>query len=117
MTDVLLGVGRSLGALCLGALGALIAFGLLLALAWRPASSDNATYKLITLLLVVGTAFFAGGYVSGLLTRPQSMLYGLGMGVLLGTVAFGYILGPHWLLLIAVPLSGLLGALGGRLAS
>jgi hypothetical protein len=106
---------RGVGALLAGGAGALISFGLLLQLAWF--FSENATYKLITLLLVTALAFVIGGLTSGLLVRHNKILYGLILGSVLGLISFGYILGPNWRLLIAVPLSTFLSTLGSWLAA
>lgn len=110
-------VGRSIGAFGLGALGALIGFGLLLGLAWLPHLSEQAPYKMATLLVVAGISFVIGGYVSGLLVGPKKIRYGLLWGLFGGLVAFGYVLGLHWLLLVTVPGCGVLGAAGGWLAA
>ena len=51
-----------------------------------------------------------------LLAGHKKERHGLVLGLLIGFAAFGYVLGLHWLLLVAVPVCGLLGAGGGWLA-
>lgn len=109
-------VVRSVVALCLGGLSALAGFGVLLGLAWLPEFGEGVGYRSATLLLVTGISFSVGGYVAASITGRKGRYIGLLLGLLLGCVSCGYVLGPHWLLLPAVALSCLLGAIGGRLA-
>jgi len=99
-----------------GCLGALVALGLLLALAWLLPLSRSGLYKLITLIIVTLLSFIAGGYVSGRLAGTDRLRYGLALGLVLGIVDFAYVLGPSLILILAIPCSGLAGALGGWLA-
>lgn len=100
----------------MGCLGALIALGLLLALAWLLPLSQSGVYKLVTLVIVTLLSFVAGGYVSGRLAGRDRVRYGLALGLVLGIVDFVYVLGPSWILIAAIPCSGFAGALGGWLA-
>ncbi|MGA2820000.1 MAG: hypothetical protein ABSF61_05010 [Anaerolineales bacterium] len=100
----------------LGCLGALIALGLLLALAWLLPLSQSSVYKLVTLVIVTLLSFVAGGYVSGRLAGRDRVRYGLALGLVLGIVDFVYVLGPSLILIVAIPCSGFAGALGGWLA-
>ncbi|MBC8447479.1 MAG: hypothetical protein H8D78_06995 [Chloroflexi bacterium] len=109
-------VGRSVLAVCLGALAALIVFGLLLGLAWLLPFAEQANYKTATFLLAAAVSLVAGGGVSGLLAGRGRLFHGLIVGLVLGLVASAYILGPRWWLAVVVPLSGLLGGLGAWLA-
>ena len=70
----------------LGCLGALIALGLLLALAWLLPLSQSSVYKLVTLVIVTLLSFVAGGYVSGRLAGRDRVRYGLALGLVLGIV-------------------------------
>ena len=99
-----------------GCLGALIALGLLLALAWLLPLSHSSVYRLVTLVLMTLLSFVAGGYVSGRLAGRDCVRYGLALGLVLGIVDFVYVLGPSLILIAAIPCSGLAGALGGWLA-
>ena len=109
-------VGRSVLSTCAGAVAAMIAFGLLLGLAWMPAAAHDQTYKLVTTLLVTAVAFTLGGYVAGRIARHHTVRAGLIFGIVFGLAACGYILGPHWYLWLAGVLTALAGAIGGRLA-
>jgi hypothetical protein len=109
--------GRSALAVILGAISALAAFGLLLALAWLLPLSENRIYKLATLVIVTGLALIAGGYLSGTLAGRERVKYGFALGGVVGGVGFGYIFGPTWLLALAIPLSALMGGAGGWLAN
>jgi len=113
--DILAFGVRSLGALFLGSLGALIGFGVLLGLAWLP--SHNTTYMLVSILLVGVIAFTLGGYISGSIGKQKKMIHGLVFGLLFGLVSFVYIYGVEWHMFVAVLVSTLLGALGGQLAA
>ncbi len=115
--DKLRAGGRSALAVILGALSALVAFGLLLALAWLLPLSENRTYKLATLVIVTGLALIAGGYLSATLAGRERVKYGFALGGVVGGVGFGYIFGPSWLLMLAIPLSALMGGAGGWLAN
>ncbi|HSJ55763.1 MAG TPA: hypothetical protein VLC95_01185 [Anaerolineae bacterium] len=114
--SILRSIGRSIASFFLAALAAAAVFGLLLGLAWMPLTGRNTTYMLVTTLLVAGIAFTLGGYVAGRVARVHTLRAGLAFGLLFGLISCGYILGPHWSLLLAVPLATLLGAAGGRLA-
>jgi len=109
-------LGRSIAALLVGGLCALIAFGLFLALAWLPRFSASTAYKTVALFLVIALSVILGGYVSGRLAGRSRLGHGLALGLILGLVAFGYVLGAGWLELLAVMITGLLGAAGGWLA-
>jgi hypothetical protein len=109
--------GRSALAVLLGAISALVAFGLLLALAWLLPLSENRIYKLATLVIVTGLALIAGGYLSGTLAGRDRVKYGFALGGVVGGVGFGYIFGPSWVLALAIPLSALMGSAGGSLAN
>ncbi len=115
--DKLRAGGRSALAVILGALSALVAFGLLLALAWLLPLSENRTYKLATLVIVTGLALIAGGYLSATLAGRERVKYGFALGGVVGGVGFGYIFGASWLLMLAIPLSALMGGAGGWLAN
>ena len=108
--------GKSVGAGCLGAIVTVVTFAVLLTLAWLPLFSDSLLYKQTSYLLVSALAFIAGGFVLEMLVGPQRRHYSLVFGLVLAAAIFGYILGPHWWLLLAIPLGGLLGATGGWLA-
>ncbi len=108
--------GRSALAVILGAISALVAFGLLLALAWLLPLSENRIYKLATLVIVTGLALVAGGYLSGTLAGRERVKYGFALGGVVGGVGFGYIFGATWVLALAIPLSALMGGAGGWLA-
>jgi hypothetical protein len=97
-------------------LAALIALGLLLGLAWLLPLSRSSIYKLVTLVIVTLLSYVAGGYVSGRLAGNDRVRYGLALGLVLGIVDFVYVLGPSLILILAIPCSGLAGALGGWLA-
>jgi hypothetical protein len=53
-------VGPSIAALLVGGLCALIAFGLLWALAWLPRFSANSAYETVALYLVIGLSVILG---------------------------------------------------------
>jgi hypothetical protein len=108
---------RNTGAIGLGVLGALSAFGLLLSLAWLPAFSEATVYKLDSLLAVAGIAFFSGGFLSGLAASEKPTGCGLAFGLLLGLCSFGYVLGQDWLVLPFTAATCSLGAAGGWLSS
>jgi hypothetical protein len=95
----------------------MIIFGLVLALAWLPSFTESGVYRFITLMVATGIAFVVGGYVIGIIVRPVKIWYGLVFGLLGGLVSFGYVLGPHWLLVVTVPMCGAMGAAGGWLAA
>jgi hypothetical protein len=109
--------GRSTLAIVLGAISALLAFGLLLALAWLLPLSENRIYRLATVIVVTGLALVAGGYLSATLAGRERIKYGFALGGVVGGVGFGYIFGPTWWLALAIPLSALMGGAGGWLAS
>lgn len=108
---------QSVGALSLGCLGILIVFGLLLALAWSPPFGDTVPYKTAAVLLVTAVALVAGGAISGRLASYRRAAHGVILGLFAGFVSFGYVFGPRWYLLPAVLLAGLLGGIGGHLAT
>ena len=89
-------LARSVRALCPGAAAALFVFGPLLGLTWLPGFSEHLAHKMVTLLLATGTSLVVGGYVAGLLPGHNTEGHGLALGLLLGLVAFGYVLGPDW---------------------
>jgi len=109
--------GRSALAVVLGAISALVAFGLLLALAWLLPLSENRIYRLATVLVVTALALVAGGYLSATLAGRERIKYGFALGGVVGGVGFGYLFGPTWWLALAIPLSALMGGAGGWLAS
>jgi hypothetical protein len=109
--------GRSALAVVLGAISALVAFGLLLALAWLLPLSENRIYRLATVLVVTALALVAGGYLSATLAGRERIKYGFALGGVVGGVGFGYLFGPTWWLALAIPLSALMGGTGGWLAS
>jgi hypothetical protein len=109
--------GRSALAVVLGAASALVAFGLLLALAWLLPLSDNRIYRLATLIIVTGLSLIASGYLSATLAGRERVKYGFALGGVVGGVGFGYIFGPTWWLALAIPLSALMGGAGGWLAN
>ena len=109
--------GRSALAVVLGAVSALIAFGLLLALAWLLPLSENNIYRLATLIIVTGLSLIAGGYLSATLAGRERVKYGFALGGVVGGVGFGYIFGPSWWLALAIPLSAIMGGAGGWLAN
>ncbi len=111
------GGGRSALAVVLGALSALVAFGLLLALAWLLPLSENRIYRLATLIIVTGLSLIAGGYLSATLAGRERVMYGFALGGVVGGVGFGYIIGPTWWLALAIPLSAIMGGAGGWLAN
>lgn len=106
---------RSVGALFLGGLVALIGFGILLGLAWLP--SQNTTYMLVAILLVAAIAITLGGFISGFIGKQNKIVYGLMFGLLFGLISFAYIYGLEWRMFVAVFVSTLLGAFGGWLAT
>jgi hypothetical protein len=108
--------GRSVGAGCLGAIVTVVTFAILLTVAWLPLFSGSLLYKQISYLLVSGVAFVTGGFVMEMLVGPGMRRYSLAFGLLVAAAIFGYVLGLHWWLLLAIPLGGLLGAAGGWLA-
>lgn len=108
---------RNAGAVGLGVLGALSAFGLLLGLAWLPEVSEQASYKLATLLAAAGIAFLIGGFLSGLAASENPTGCGLAFGLLLGLCSFGYVLGQDWRVLPFAAVAGSLGAAGGWFSS
>lgn len=77
---------RVIGAYCLGALIAMVAFGLLLGLAWLPILSQSSLYRLVSLFFVSGLATMAGGFAIGLSVRENSTFhagfFGLGFGLM-----------------------------------
>jgi len=109
--------GRSALAVVLGAISALVAFGLLLALAWLLPLSENRTYQLATVIVITGLALVAGGYLSATLAGRERIKYGFALGGVVGGVGFGYIFGPTWWLALAIPLSAMMGGAGGWLAT
>jgi len=109
--------GRSILAVVLGGVAALVAFGLLAALAWVIPASGNSTYKTTTLIVGTALSLVAGGYLSATLAGRDRVRYGLALGAIVGTVGFGYVLGLNWTLAVAIPLSAGMGALGGWLAT
>lgn len=108
--------GSTIVSFGVGCLGALIALGLLLALAWLLPLNQSSLYKLVTLVIVTLLSFVAGGYVSGRLAGTDRVRYGLALGLVLGIVDFVYVHVPSLVLMLAIPASGLAGALGGWLA-
>jgi hypothetical protein len=113
----LAGAGRNLAVLLLGTAVGSVGFALLLGLAWLPALSQSATYKVTTLLFVTALALVIAGWVAGLIVRRGQVRHGAAVGLFFGSLAFGYIFGPHPVLLLMVPLTGLLAASGGWLAA
>jgi hypothetical protein len=113
----LAGVGRNLAVLLLGTVVGSVGFALLLGLAWLPALSHSVAYKVTTLLLVTALALVIAGWVAGLIVRREQVRHGAALGLFFGALAFGYIFGPHPVLLLMVPLTGLLAAGGGWLAA
>lgn len=107
---------RSVGALMASFLTALIAFGLLLALAWNGVPGEAVAYKMSTLLVVSAVAMTAGGVLMGVLMRRYEVRAGLAFGLIAGACSFTYILGIDPLLALFIPASAGLGALGGWLA-
>ncbi len=106
---------RSIGGLGLGFLAALAAFGLLLALAWLPGFSGDKIYKLASLLIVTGISIVMGSFLTGMIAGYKKALHGLVFGLLVGVVAFGYILGSSWWTLLGISGCTLLGYSGGLL--
>lgn len=109
-------IGRTVAGGCVGVVGGLAAFGLLLGMAWQFPFGDDVQYKTMTVLLAAAAGFTLGGYIVGLLGRRRRMLYGAAFGMLFGLIAFGYVFGPRWQVLPGVPAAGALGGLGGRLS-
>jgi hypothetical protein len=117
MMKTVRGSGRSALAVLLGAISALMAFGLLLALAWLLPLSENRIYRLATLIIVTGLSLIAGGYLSATLAGRERVQYGFALGGVVGGVGFGYIFGATWWLALAIPLSAIMGGAGGWLAN
>lgn len=109
-------VARGVGAIALGALSTLVAWGASLALLWAIVPGDATSYKLVTLLLASGVGLVAGGYVSGRVADTRRVSFGLILGAVVGGCASLY-LGPNLWVCLAFLMSPLLGALGGRLAA
>jgi hypothetical protein len=91
--------------------------GLLLGLAWLPAFSHSVSYKVISLLLAMALALVIGGWLAGLLVSHGRVRRAAALGLFFGILAFGYIFGPNPILLLTVPLTALLAAVGGWLAN
>ncbi len=115
--NALKSVGRGGVAVLVGGLVAFVGFGLLLGLAWLPRLRVYPAYREVTLCLTAGLAIVAGGYLCGWLADRHPARHGLALGLLVGLIGCGYILGPHWTLILLVPAAGALGALGGWLAA
>ena len=96
-----------------GGLGAFAFFGLLLGLLWGIPNAPQLSYKTITLLLVTGLSFIAGGFFSGMLASRKRILHGLVLGLVLGTCSFSYVLGISYWVPVAAIAASLLGGLGG----
>jgi hypothetical protein len=66
---------------------------------------------------VAALALVIAGWVAGMILRRGQVRHGAALGLFFGSLAFGYIFGPHPVLLLTVPLTGLLSAGGGWLAA
>lgn len=100
-----------------GALGALAFFGLLLGLLWGIPKAPQVSYKAITLLIVTGLSFTAGGFFSGMLASRKRVRHGLIFGLLFGTCSFTYLLGISYWVPVAAIAASLLGGLGGWIST
>lgn len=84
---------RVIAAYCVGALIAMVSFGLMLGLVWSPMLPQSSFYRLASLLLVSGLATLAGGFGIGLSVEEKrtfhAAIFGLGFGLVGSTYTLG----------------------------
>jgi hypothetical protein len=103
---------QSLGALILGSLASLLAFGAVLALLWTVAGASVPS-KAISALISAVLALSLGGFVVAWIGRGDDAKLAALFGFLFGGFSATYVLGPTWAALLLATVSGVAAAGGG----